>query len=500
MAKFLKSAFIWCLLVIAFMALFSASKKSNRTVNKPFVDFTVQLDAEKISDVRINGDQVEYRLYGEKYTRTSYGEISEGQYEQLYSSGAKIKYGEKQSPWYYTLLINALPLLILIGIWIYFMKRMGSGGKNHFDLLKSTVRKLPDEIKVTFENVGGNAAAKDAFSDIVQYLKNPKPWKESGVRLPRGVLLEGPPGCGKTLVARALAGESNAEFFSLSASEFVEMFIGGGAARVRDTFEQASKKLPAVIFIDELDAIGRRRGSGIGASHDEREQTLNQLLVCLDGFENVDGLIVVAATNRPDVLDQALLRAGRFDRRVKIEPPDSKSREEIFKIHTKDLKLGADVKFEELAGLTEGMTGSDIESLSNEAALTALRRFGGDKLKAAERVDVLREDFLSALKPLKERESLYNKLDTVLIESASTLSEPKGEALAKITLRDGSEYEGKVVWADGTCIKLRSLDGAKSHLLSKSYVMKIEALAGTEEAEFGEQKGDIWAGKNPGTA
>lgn len=279
-----------------------------------------------------------------------------------------------QMSWWLNLLINWFPFILLIGAWLYILQKMQGGGAKALSFGKSRARMVdPTEKKILFKDVAGVAEAKDDLLEVVEFLRDPKKFTDLGAKIPRGVLLFGPPGTGKTLLARAVAGEANVPFFNISGSEFVEMFVGVGASRVRDLFEQARKNAPCIIFMDEIDAVGRQRGAGLGGGHDEREQTLNQLLVEMDGFDNTKGIILVAATNRPDVLDPALLRPGRFDRRIVVDQPDILGREEILKIHVRDKPISEDVDLSVLARRTPGFVGADLANLTNEAAILAAR-------------------------------------------------------------------------------------------------------------------------------
>lgn len=282
---------------------------------------------------------------------------------------------EPTAPWWTAVLSYILPMVILVAVWIFFMQRMQGGGNKVMSFGKSRARLLSDENKkITFADVANYEEVKEELTEVVEFLKDPRKFTEMGAKIPKGILLVGPPGTGKTLLARAVAGEAGVPFFIISGSDFVEMFVGVGASRVRDLFEQAKRNAPCIIFVDELDAVGRQRGAGLGGGHDEREQTLNQLLVEMDGFEGNEGVIVMAATNRPDVLDQALLRPGRFDRQVVVDAPDYEGRLGILKIHTKKKPLGDDVDLDALARRTPGFTGADLQNLANEAAILAVRR------------------------------------------------------------------------------------------------------------------------------
>ena len=280
-----------------------------------------------------------------------------------------------QNPWYVQVLISWLPFILLIGIWIFFMRKMQGGGGQAFNFGKSKAKLLTKEQqKVTFKDVAGADEAKEELEEIIEFLKEPQKFQKLGGRIPKGVLLVGPPGTGKTLLAKAVAGEAGVPYFSISGSDFVEMFVGVGASRVRDLFEQGKKNAPCIVFMDELDAVGRHRGAGLGGGHDEREQTLNQLLVEMDGFESNEGVILIAATNRPDVLDPALLRPGRFDRQVVVPPPDRKGRLEILQVHAKKIPLADDVDLDIVAKGTPGFAGAELANLVNESSLLAARQ------------------------------------------------------------------------------------------------------------------------------
>lgn len=281
---------------------------------------------------------------------------------------------EPQSPWWLNILSSILPMLLIVGLWFFMMNNAG-GGRGMMNFGRSSARRIDEsKMKVRFDDVAGADEAKQELAEVVEFLKGPEKYNALGAKIPKGVLLYGPPGTGKTLLAKAVAGEAGVPFFSISGSDFVEMFVGVGASRVRDLFDQAKKNAPCIIFIDEIDAVGRQRGAGLGGGHDEREQTLNQMLVEMDGFEGNSGIIVIAATNRPDILDPALLRPGRFDRQIVVDRPDIKGREQILKVHIKGKPMGEDVKLDIIAARTPGFTGADLSNLVNEAALMSARK------------------------------------------------------------------------------------------------------------------------------
>ena len=319
--------------------------------------------------------QGEYAKANKKFHVTVFKEAAPDLTKQLRDKSVLIKVKEVRSGDWLIILLNALPLLLLVGFCLFLMRQMQAGGNKALSFGKSRARLLSaQQKKVTFKDVAGTDEAKEELQEIIEFLKDPQKFQKLGGRIPKGVLLVGPPGTGKTLLARAIAGEANVPFFSISGSDFVEMFVGVGASRVRDLFEQGKKNAPCIIFIDEIDAVGRHRGAGLGGGHDEREQTLNALLVEMDGFESNEGVILIAATNRPDVLDPALLRPGRFDRRVVVARPDVKGREEILRVHTRKKPIADDVDLSIIARGTPGFSGADLESLANEAALWAARQ------------------------------------------------------------------------------------------------------------------------------
>ncbi|HYT49194.1 MAG TPA: ATP-dependent metallopeptidase FtsH/Yme1/Tma family protein, partial [Pyrinomonadaceae bacterium] len=322
----------------------------------------------------IGVDKIEYRtsLSNEKYKADLMALAAEKK-EGSTEPRTEVEEEASSSLWW-PALYYILPFLLIFGFWIFMLRQMQSGGNKALSFGKSRAKLLSNQQKrVTFKDVAGVEEAKEELQEIIEFLKEPQKFQKLGGRIPKGVLMMGPPGTGKTLLARAIAGEANVPFFSISGSDFVEMFVGVGASRVRDLFEQGKKNAPCIIFIDEIDAVGRHRGAGLGGGHDEREQTLNQLLVEMDGFESNDGVILIASTNRPDVLDPALLRPGRFDRRVVVSRPDVRGREGILKVHTRKIPLGEDVDITIIARGTPGFTGADLANLVNEAALNAAR-------------------------------------------------------------------------------------------------------------------------------
>jgi cell division protease FtsH len=366
---------LWLVLALIFLVIFSVfSKQHGREPEIVFSDFMSAVERSEVQEVVIQGHNIQGKYKNGERFRTfapNDPELVKSLREKNVKIAAK---PEDESPWYMVLLLNWFPMLLLIGVWIFFMRQMQVGGGKAMSFGKSRAKLLTEnQHRVTFSDVAGVDEAKDDLQEIIAFLKDPKKFTKLGGRIPKGCLLVGPPGTGKTLLARAIAGEAGVPFFSISGSDFVEMFVGVGASRVRDLFVQGKKNAPCIIFIDEIDAVGRHRGAGLGGGHDEREQTLNQLLVEMDGFEANEGVILIAATNRPDVLDPALLRPGRFDRRVVVPRPDVKGREGILQVHTRKVPLATDVDVSVLARATPGFAGADLENLVNEAALLAAR-------------------------------------------------------------------------------------------------------------------------------
>ncbi len=349
-----------------------------------FSDFMAKLDRGEINKVTIKGNDIRAELTGGTRIKTyaaDYPDLVKTLREKNVQIEAR---PPDDSPWYITFLVTWGPFILFLGLWFFLMRQMQIGGNKALSFGKSRARMLTEERKkVTFSDVAGVDEAKEEVVEIIEFLKDPRKFQKLGGRIPKGVLIVGPPGTGKTLLAKAIAGEAGVPFFSISGSDFVEMFVGVGASRVRDLFEQGKKHAPCIIFIDEIDAVGRLRGAGLGGGHDEREQTLNQLLVEMDGFDTTEGVILIAATNRPDVLDPALLRPGRFDRQIVVNRPDLKGRVEILKVHTKKVPVAKDVELEKIGRGTPGFSGADLENLVNEAALWAARQ---DK-KEVETVD-----------------------------------------------------------------------------------------------------------------
>lgn len=375
----LRNFALWVIIVLLLLALFSLFQSPGQRTSSNDITFSqllAEVDQGKVRDVVIQGHEITGTMTSGKSFQT-YAPSDPGLVQRLYGKGVSITARPQGDnlPWYVSLLVSWLPFVALIGVWIFLSRQMQGGAGKAMGFGKSRAKLLTEAHgRVTFEDVAGVEEAKSDLEEIVEFLRDPQKFQRLGGRIPRGVLLVGPPGTGKTLIARAVAGEANVPFFTISGSDFVEMFVGVGASRVRDMFEQAKKNAPCIIFIDEIDAVGRHRGAGLGGGNDEREQTLNQLLVEMDGFEANEGIILIAATNRPDVLDPALLRPGRFDRQVVVPNPDVIGREKILAVHVRKVPIAPDVNLKTVARGTPGFSGADLANLVNEAALMAARR------------------------------------------------------------------------------------------------------------------------------
>ena len=371
----LRGAVVWMVLVVVMVLIWNLTTQFRTGDNSvSFTEFVGWVDAGQVDSIMLTGNEVTGTLTGGDRFRTYAPPQYEGLVQKLVERDVAVTAREAANSSWATLLYSWAPILLIIGFVVFFMRQVQSGGSNMLSFRKSPAKLSPSfQKKVTFNDVAGVGEPKEELHEIIEFLKEPQKFQKLGGRLPKGVLLMGPPGTGKTLLARAVAGEADVPFFSISGSDFVEMFVGIGASRVRDLFEQGKRNAPCIVFIDEIDAVGRHRGAGLGGGHDEREQTLNQLLAEMDGFESNESVILVAATNRPDVLDPALLRPGRFDRRVVVNHPDVKGREGILGVHTRKIPLSDDVDSYVLARGTSGLSGADLANLVNEAALHAAR-------------------------------------------------------------------------------------------------------------------------------
>ncbi len=465
------------LLVIIFMTaiLFQVFKQPSRgSVPVSYSDFLSMVEGESVIQVTIQGDNISgmsaqgpFKTFAPKDPELI---------KLLRSKGVKISAKpEGDSPWFQVLL-SWLPMLLLIGVWIFFMHRMQEGGGKVLSFGKSRARLMSDsQEKVTFDDVAGIEEAKEELEEIIDFLRDPKKFTRLGGRIPKGVLLVGAPGTGKTLLARAISGEADVPFFSISGSDFVEMFVGVGASRVRDLFAQGLKNAPCIIFMDEIDAVGRHRGAGLGGGHDEREQTLNQLLVEMDGFESNEGVILIAATNRPDVLDMALLRPGRFDRQVVVPVPDLRGREGILKVHLKQKLVADNLDVSVLARGTPGFTGADIENMVNEAALLAAKR-GKDRVEMEEFEDAKDKVLMGT-----ERRSMIISDD----EKRLTAYHESGHTLVAKLLPDTDPVHKVTIIPRGQALGLtQQLPMDEKHTQPKDYLLNsIAVLMGGRAAE-----------------
>jgi cell division protease FtsH len=441
----LKTVMFWLfivMLVVLLWTLVSKSGQSAREEEPNYSEFMAQLDRGNVKEVTLYLSPTSYEIEGEwrepskKFRTTIFKESAPDLTKTLRDKNVLINVKEVNRADWVTFLLNAAPLFLLVAFWIFMMRQMQAGGNKALSFGKSRARLLTaQQKKATFKDVAGTDEAKEELQEIIEFLKDPQKFQKLGGRIPKGVLLVGPPGTGKTLLARAIAGEANVPFFSISGSDFVEMFVGVGASRVRDLFEQGKKNAPCIIFIDEIDAVGRHRGAGLGGGHDEREQTLNALLVEMDGFESNEGVILIAATNRPDVLDPALLRPGRFDRRVVVARPDVKGREEILRVHTRKVPLSDDVELSVIARGTPGFSGADLANLVNEAALWAARQ--GRKLVMMADFEMSKDKVLMGverksmiLSEEEKRNTAYHEAGHALVAAITPGTDP----LHKVTI------------------------------------------------------------------
>ena len=376
MNKFFKNVLFYLLIIMVIIWMFDLyGEKNSKPADISYTSFMQHVQQDEIKQVTIVDNVISGKLKDGKEFSTVAPNDSK-LVEKLEAKKVDIKAElPPQPPWWMSILSSILPMLIIVGLWFMLMNQGGAGGGKVMNFGKSRARRSDEEkLKITFKDVAGADEAKQELEEVVEFLKHPQKYNDLGAKIPKGVLLYGPPGTGKTLLAKAVAGEAGVPFFSISGSDFVEMFVGVGASRVRDLFDQAKKSAPCIVFIDEIDAVGRQRGAGLGGGHDEREQTLNQLLVEMDGFSANEGIIMIAATNRPDILDPALLRPGRFDRQIVVDRPDIKGRTEILKVHVKGKPVGPDVNLDVIAQRTPGFTGADLSNLVNEAALLTARK------------------------------------------------------------------------------------------------------------------------------
>jgi len=485
----LKTIVIWLVVIAAVVIgyqIFSTAGSGRQQMDQ--TAFYEALNLGEIQEVNITGDTFGMEINGRfKKPRTgpaarpikefsTYIVKDESLTQKLRDAEVVVKVEKPRDSSFLALLLTWSPMLLFLGVWIFFMRQMQSGGNRALSFGKSRAKLTSSQgKKVTFRDVAGIEEAKEELSEIIEFLKEPQRFQKLGGKIPKGVLLMGPPGTGKTLLARAIAGEANVPFFSISGSDFVEMFVGVGASRVRDLFEQGKKNAPCIIFIDEIDAVGRHRGAGLGGGHDEREQTLNQLLVEMDGFETNEGVILISATNRPDVLDPALMRPGRFDRQVIVPLPDVRGREEILKVHTRKIPLADDVDLSVIARSTPGFSGADLANLVNESALFAARL--GRKSVTHQDFEVAKDKVLMGT----ERKSLIISDD----EKRATAFHEAGHALMAITVPDADPLHKVTIIPRGRALGVtQQLPIDDRHTYSKRYLQSaIAVLMGGRVAE-----------------
>jgi cell division protease FtsH len=471
MSKGVRTALVWLLLVVVFVAIYAVVREDG-TEEMPRQPGAVLY--EDLASGMVVGVSVDHqnRVYVQRVDGSEYAvdlHYTEPLDQTLEAAGVPIGWRDEPSEERgssNTWLIALVAIVVFLGLVVFYVRRARqAGAATVFALRKTTARLVSDTPKVGWADVGGAADAKAYLKDTVDFLLRPAKWEAAGARPPRGILLEGPPGFGKTLLAKALAGEAKLPFFEVTGSEFVELFVGVGAARVRDLFDEAKKKAPCVVFIDELDAIGRKRG-GAGASltHQEREQALDQMLVCLDGFAGRSRVVVVAATNRADVLDPALLRPGRFDIVLRVGDFSDADRVAILELHSRNKPLGDDVELEAIAALVPDASGADLEQICNAAAMRAARR-GGSPVK------ILQSDFESAAASQAPKSTQLDKLDTFLVAASSGVAQPTSSLLVSVELRSGESRVGIIVWADPFSLKLKTTTGTT--VLSRAQIVSI---------------------------
>ncbi len=489
MNSHLKTIVIWLVVIAAVVIgyqIFDSAAKQSRQLDQ--TSFYAHVERQDIEEVTITGDSVGYEVRGRFKTPqpgrgsqpitnfTTYIVKDEDLIKSLHAQGVNVTAEKPRDNSFLALLLTWSPMILFLGVWIFFMRQMQSGGNRALSFGKSKAKLTSSQArKVTFKDVAGVEEAKQELQEIIEFLKEPQKFQKLGGKIPKGVLLMGPPGTGKTLLARAIAGEASVPFFSISGSDFVEMFVGVGASRVSDLFEQGKKNAPCIVFIDEIDAVGRHRGAGLGGGHDEREQTLNQLLVEMDGFETNEGVILIAATNRPDVLDPALLRPGRFDRQVIVGRPDVRGREQILKVHVRKIPLAPDIELSLIARATPGFSGADLANLANEAALYAARR---------NRKAVTQEDFEVA----KDKVLMGTERKSLIIsdeEKRATAYHEAGHALVAYSLPEADPLHKVTIIPRGRALGVtQQLPVDDRHTYSRDYLMAtISVLMGGRVAE-----------------
>ncbi len=501
MNQTVRTVLMWIVILVGVLLILQVLRGYGTTSREiAFSEFLDRADDGQIEMVLIKGDEIfissssagEDGTTGPRYDLHTYNPGYDDLIQTLREHKVEIKVEKPSDGRMLTALLSWAPLLILVGLWFVFFRQMQAGGTKAMSFGKSKARLLnPDDRKVTFADVAGVNEAKEELEEIIEFLKEPKKFQRLGGKIPKGVLLMGAPGTGKTLLAKAVAGEAEVPFYSISGSDFVEMFVGVGASRVRDLFEQGKKNAPCIVFIDEIDAVGRHRGAGLGGGHDEREQTLNQLLVEMDGFESNEGVILISATNRPDVLDPALLRPGRFDRRIVVNPPDVRGREGIFKVHVKEIPLASDVDLAVLARSTPGFSGADIASLVNEAALRAAR-FNKMKVDMADFEFAKDKVMMGA-----ERRSLVMSEE----EKRLTAYHEAGHALVAVLVPEADPLHKVTIIPRGMALGLtQQLPLEDRYTYPRTYLeANLQVLMGgrlAEELIFGEEKMTTGAGND----